>query len=130
MSTAAQTVVTPSSLSQPRLLLHLEGLALFIGAVALYWSEGFSGWWFALLLLVPDLSMVGYLRNPKFGASVYNAVHTYLTAAILLGIGWGFDNNTALQLGLILAVHISADRTLGYGLKYATEFKSTHLQRL
>ncbi len=121
---------TTASLSQPRLLLHLEGLAIFIGAVALYWTEGFSGWWFALLFLVPDLSMVGYLRNPQLGATVYNAIHSYVTAGILLGIGWGGEIDLLLQLGLILAAHISADRILGYGLKYASAFKETHLQRV
>ena len=121
---------TTASLSQPRLLLHLEALAIFIGAVALYWTEGFSGWWFALLFLVPDLSMVGYLKTPQLGATVYNAIHSYVTAGILLGIGWGGEIDLLLQLGLILAAHISADRILGYGLKYASAFKETHLQRV
>lgn len=127
---AVSAAKSTPSLSQPRLLLHLEGFAIFIGAVALYWTEGFSGWLFALLILVPDLSMVGYLRNPQIGATVYNAVHTYVTAGILLGIGWGLENDLLLQLGLILAAHIGVDRALGFGLKYASAFKETHLQRV
>jgi len=33
-------------------------------------------------------------------------------------------------VGLIWLVHIGADRLLGYGLKYPTGFKDTHLQRV
>lgn len=124
------TQSTAPSLSQPRLLLHLEGLALFIGAVALYWTESFSAWVFALLLLVPDLSMVGYLRDPKIGATIYNLVHTYVTAGVMVGLGWGIESDLLLQLGLILTAHISMDRTVGYGLKYPDAFKSTHLNRV
>ncbi len=129
-SQTASIANTAPSLSQPRLLLHLEGFAIFIGAVALYWMEGFSGWLFALLLFVPDLSMVGYLKNPQIGATVYNAIHTFVTAGILLGMGWSLEIDLLLQLGLILAAHIGIDRTLGYGLKYVTAFKDTHLQRV
>jgi len=35
-----------------------------------------------------------------------------------------------MQLALIWLVHIGADRLLGYGLKYPTAFKDTHLQRV
>ncbi|GIK67361.1 MAG: hypothetical protein BroJett018_51550 [Chloroflexota bacterium] len=130
MSSQAASIAANPAISQPRLLLHLEGLAIFIGAVALYWTEGFSGWLFALLLFAPDLSMVGYLKNPQIGATVYNAIHTFVTAGILLGMGWSLEIDLLLQLGLILAAHIGIDRTLGYGLKYATAFKETHLQRV
>ncbi|MCQ3930678.1 MAG: DUF4260 domain-containing protein [Chloroflexi bacterium] len=129
-SQTASIANTALSLSHPRLLLHMEGLAIFIGAVAVYWTEGFSGWLFALLLFAPDLSMVGYLKNPQVGATVYNAIHTFVTAGILLGMGLSLEIDLLLQLGLILAAHIGIDRTLGYGLKYATAFKETHLQRV
>ena len=36
----------------------------------------------------------------------------------------------ALAPDLIWIVHIGVDRTLGYGLKYPTDFKDTHLQRV
>ncbi|PHB05583.1 DUF4260 family protein, partial [Bacillus pseudomycoides] len=32
--------------------------------------------------------------------------------------------------GLIWTAHIGMDRMLGYGLKYETDFKDTHIQRL
>jgi hypothetical protein len=34
-----------------------------------------------------------------------------------------------LPYGLIWIVHIGMDRMLGFGLKYPTGFKETHLQR-
>ena len=42
---------------------------------------------FALLLLVPDLSAIGYLRGPRLGAFVYNVVHDLATGAVVAGIG-------------------------------------------
>jgi len=35
-----------------------------------------------------------------------------------------------MALALILAAHIAAARALGYGLKYASGFKDTHLGRI
>jgi hypothetical protein len=33
-----------------------------------------------------------------------------------------------MAIGMICAAHIFFDRMLGYGLKYPTRFKDTHLQ--
>jgi hypothetical protein len=35
-----------------------------------------------------------------------------------------------IWIALIWAAHIGMDRMLGFGLKYPTEFKETHLQRV
>jgi hypothetical protein len=40
------------------------------------------------------------------------------------------DAETAVQLGLIWFAHIGVVRAIGYGLKYPTGFKDTHLQRV
>ena len=37
---------------------------------------------------------------------------------------------TAVQIALIWLAHIGMDRMLGYGLKYPTGFKDSHLQRV
>ena len=116
--------------SLPRLLLHTEGLAVFVGAIALYAQQ--SGEWgaFVLLLLTPDFSMVGYLHNPRIGAALYNLFHTYTLplalALIALSAGWSLG----VSLALIWLAHIGMDRTVGYGLKYADSFKETHFNRL
>ncbi len=86
--------------------------------------------WFLALFLVPDLSMVGYLATPRLGSLTYNIVHTYVTAAVLLGVAWVFHFPTALLAGLLLTAHIGMDRCLGFGLKYPTAFKDTHMQRV
>jgi hypothetical protein len=45
----------------PRLLLRLEGAALAAAALYAYHRVGASWWLFAALILVPDVSFVGYL---------------------------------------------------------------------
>jgi hypothetical protein len=35
-----------------------------------------------------------------------------------------------MQIALIWLAHIGLDRMLGYGLKYPTEFKDTHMQHV
>ena len=116
-------------LTSPGPLLRLEGLALAAGAAVLYAQQGGSWLLFALLFFLPDLSMAGYLAGPSFGAVCYNLVHQAVLPAILLVFGlWGHQS-AATSIGLIWLAHIGLDRLLGYGLKYATEFKDTHLSR-
>lgn len=119
-----------SSFSLPRLLLHGEGLVVFIGSILLYADQGYSGWVFVLLLLSFDLSMVGYLVNPRLGSWGYNLAHTYISPAVLLAVAWALDAPLGLQIALIWTAHIGMDRLVGYGLKYATSFKETHLERV
>jgi hypothetical protein len=114
----------------PRGLLHLEGLAILAGSLALYFDAGYG--WLALvvLFLAPDLSMLGYLGGPKVGALTYDVVHTFAGPVALGVVGVVGSYETALQIALIWLAHIGADRMLGYGLKYPTGFKDTHLQRV
>jgi hypothetical protein len=111
----------------PRPLLHLEGAAvLVLSLFAYHWSHG-SWLQIALLFLVPDVSMLGYLANTRLGAITYNAVHTYTGPLILAGYSFATARPTILSLSLIWIAHIGFDRMLGYGLKYPTRFKATHL---
>jgi Domain of unknown function (DUF4260) len=111
----------------PRLLLHLEGAAVLIASlVAYHWSHG-SWMQFALLFLAPDLAMLGYLGGVRAGAITYNAAHTY-TGPLALAVFDAASNRLAVfTLALIWIAHIGFDRMLGYGLKYPTRFKDTHL---
>ncbi len=79
------------SVMNPRPLLHLEGAAVLAVSVFAYHSGHGSWGLFALLFLMPDASMVGYLANAQIGAAVYNAVHTYL-GSVLLGAYFGLDS--------------------------------------
>jgi Domain of unknown function (DUF4260) len=114
----------------PRGLLRVEGLALFVGAVVLYFHFDYPWWLLLVLALAPDLSMVGYAAGPRFGAAVYDAAHTTVLPLALGLVGVLADSDVAVQLALIWLAHIGADRALGYGLKYSTHFKDTHLQRV
>jgi hypothetical protein len=87
-----------------------------------------GGWLeFVLLFLVPDVSMIGYVASPRVGSEIYNAVHTYVGPLALGGYSVWSDHSQALLLSLIWAAHIGLDRMLGFGLKYPTRFKDTHL---
>lgn len=114
----------------PRTLLRLEGLAVLVAATGIYFHQGFSGWLFAGLVLVPDLSMLGYLAGRRIGAAVYNLGHSY--GLPLAGVVWGLlePRPIVLVIGLIWAAHIGLDRLLGYGLKYGEGFGVTHLGRI
>jgi hypothetical protein len=112
-----------------RVWLQLEGLAAFCASLWLY-SQSQSGWLvFALLFLVPDLSLLGHLAGPRAGAAVYNLVHSYTLPLGLLLVGLGADGVLA-PLALIWTAHISLDRLVGFGLKYPTGFSDTHLGRI
>ena len=114
----------------PRVLLRVEGIAFGGSAIALYFDAGYPWWLFVALVLAPDLSMLGYLVGPAFGTASYNAAHTYSLPVVLAAIGVIVDADIAVQIGLIWIAHIGIDRALGYGLKYPTGFKDTHLQRV
>ena len=114
-----------------RILLRIEGLAVGLAATGAFFLAGGRPLLFVALILLPDLSMAGYLLDSTWGSRTYNAVHTYaLPAALLL---WGFWSGTSLAtvVALVWIAHIGGDRALGYGLKSAdADFGTTHLQRL
>jgi hypothetical protein len=85
---------------------------------------------FAALWLVPDLSMLGYLYSPCWGARIYNAVHTYVLPAVLVLFALASRTDMLLPIALIWINHIGIDRMMGYGLKYSNGFGWTHLGRL
>ena len=113
-----------------KILLRLEGLTLFAGMVLLYDVWGGSWWVFALLFLVPDLSFIAYLSDPKSGAIVYNAAHSYMAPVALLTTGFAIGEPLVLSIAMIWLAHIGIDRALGYGLKYQSGFGFTHLGRI
>lgn len=116
-------------LTKPSFLLRVEGFAVLTVSFAAY--HELNGNWLAffLLFLWPDLFMVGYLVNVRVGAALYNLVHTEV-GPLFLGAAAVFEQwHNALLFALIWVAHIGVDRALGFGLKYPTFFKDTHLQR-
>ncbi len=115
------------SLTRPTLLLRVEGGALLLAALVLYGQTGGNWLLFVLLLLAPDLSMLGYQAGNATGAAVYNLAHTEVFPALLGAAGLLAGQPMLLALALIWFAHIGMDRVLGYGLKYPSGFKQTHL---
>jgi hypothetical protein len=113
----------------PLTLLRLEGAAALAGATMAYRALG-GGWAvFALLFLLPDLSMLGYLAGRRVGAACYNTAHSYLGPALLAAFGATSNAHVPLCVACIWTAHVGFDRLLGYGLKYGTSFGDTHLGR-
>jgi hypothetical protein len=114
----------------PKYILRAEGLAVLALAAYLFWHGGYSWILFAALFLVPDVSMLAYLINPRIGAASYNAVHSYIGPVIVGCVGLVAGIPLCVAVALIWAAHIGFDRVLGYGLKYPTAFADTHLGRI
>jgi hypothetical protein len=115
---------------KPRFILHLEGAVVLVLACVVYQRLHGSWVWFGLLILTPDVSMVGYLVNSVVGAVCYNIGHTYVGPLILLAVFWGLGNSIGYLFCLIWIAHIGMDRMLGYGLKYPSGFGENHLRRV
>jgi hypothetical protein len=113
-----------------KLLLHIEGLVVLALSVYFYFHLQFNWIVFVVLLLAPDLSALGYLKNVKVGSVLYNLFHTYTITVVTMICGLLIHNNNVLMISLIWIAHIGMDRMLGYGLKYPTKFQDTHLNRV
>jgi hypothetical protein len=114
----------------PGALLRLEGLLLLAATLAVYGGLGVSWWWFAGLLLAPDVGLLGYLVGDRVGATAYNLTHTLSLPVVLGLIGLTTGGTGPLAAAAIWAAHIGMDRALGYGLKYPGDVRDTHLQRV
>ena len=114
----------------PRLLLRVEGLAVAAAAVALYFYDDHPWWLLLVLALAPDLALLGYVTNARAGAALYDFAHTYVWPVALASAGVITNAGLAVALGLIWLTHIGVDRAVGYGLKYPSGPKETHLQRV
>ncbi|MEH7457467.1 DUF4260 domain-containing protein [Bacillus sp. JJ1127] len=111
-------------------IIHMEGLMVLVASIYMYSLCDFSWFIFFLLLLAPDVSMLAYFLNDQAGAMVYNLFHTYVVSILLILIGMFLNLDVMLMSGLIWTAHIGMDRMFGYGLKYKTGFKDTHIQKL
>jgi hypothetical protein len=108
-------------------IIKLEELGLFLFGIYLFSQLNFDWWWFLVLILAPDFSMIGYLFGNKYGAFLYNVFHHKGIAILIYLLGIHFSNDLIQLTGIILFAHSSMDRMLGYGLKYESGFKFTHL---
>ncbi len=108
-------------------LLKIEELFLFILGILAFSQLSFAWWWFLILILLPDIGMLGYLFGSKTGAFTYNLFHHRGIAVCIYVLGIYLQKEIVEMAGIILFAHIAMDRIFGYGLKYVKGFKYTHL---
>ena len=126
-SPSPQTGVTQGAV---RTWLRLEGLAAFGAGLALFGTAG-GNWLFVIpLLLVPDLSAIGYLASPRIGTFTYNLFHNWVPGLVVLGLGVWLASPALQLMAAILIAHVGMDRAVGYGLKLPSSFQDTHLGRM
>jgi len=113
---------------KPRAWLRVDGVVLLVASVILLALTHQHWWIYPALFFVPDVFMIGYIRSTKVGALCYNAGHSYFLPSLLVLYGW--HHHLVLVIGLIWLGHVGFDRMAGYGLKYDTDFKLTHLGSL
>ena len=114
----------------PKMWLRAEGAAFLAAGTGLYLHLGGAALWLVPLLLVVDVSMVGYLVGPRPGALIYNLAHNWALGVTVLGLAWALGSPAIALVGAIVVAHVGMDRAAGYGLKYPTAFSDTHLGRL
>jgi Domain of unknown function (DUF4260) len=116
--------------SKPGILLRIEGGCLLALSI-LYYREIHASWiLYVILLLAPDLAMLGYLHGIRTETISYNIIHTLTGPLLLIGFAVIGKSPQLLPYGLVWTSHIGLDRLLGFGLKYPTQFSDTHLQRI
>jgi hypothetical protein len=113
--------------TKPEILLRIEGA--FDLALSLIFFQAIQGNWllFILLLLVPDLAILGYLRGARLGTVCYNLAHTLVGPFLIVAYAYLTKSLWLLSYALIWTAHVGLDRMLGFGLKYPTRFADTHL---
>jgi hypothetical protein len=111
-------------------VIRLEALFVFIFSLYCYFLFGGNWLLFFAIWIIPDIGMIGFLKNKKLGAICYNITHTYLFSISFIIAGYFLNHDLLLALGFIFTNHIGLDRFLGFGLKYSSGFKDTHIQHL
>lgn len=132
VSAAATSVPRTAGLAplRPVPLQRLEGAAMAGLASGLYAGSDASWWLFAVLLLAPDLGMLGYLAGPRVGAATYNLTHGLVLPLALAAVGLWASSAVLVAAALVWVAHVGIDRALGYGLKHPSGFADTHLGRV
>lgn len=108
-------------------VLKLEELAMLLLGIYVFGFLYYEWWWFPILFLAPDLGMIGYMFGNKAGAFLYNLFHHKGLAIMIYLTGFFFFVPVLQLVGVIMFSHAAFDRLLGYGLKYESGFKYTHL---
>ncbi|MDD7886800.1 DUF4260 domain-containing protein [Flavivirga sp. 57AJ16] len=111
-------------------LLKLEEVGMFLLSIILFNQLDYPWWVFPACLLLPDISMIGYVMNLRIGAWIYNFFHHKLAVIITFIMGIWLNESVITLAGVILLGHSAMDRMFGIGLKYKDRFTHTHLSRI
>ena len=111
-------------------MVRIENGFAFAISFCIYMHLDFPIWLFFVLLLFPDITMIGYAINKKIGAIVYNFGHSFILPLLLALCYLYFSKDYLLIISIICIAQIFMDRLLGFGLKYQESFNKTHIQRL
>ena len=79
---------------------------------------------------LPTSRLLAYVLGPSVGAAAYNLLHNLVLPIALGTASFFWDSDWGVAVALIWLTHIGVDRLVGYGLKYPTSPKDTHLQRV
>jgi hypothetical protein len=116
---------------RPTTFLRVEALALGLAAAGAYVASGYDLLLFVVLVLLPDVSIAGYLAGRRIGSLCYNVAHVLVGPLAVLAWGFWAGEGLAVAAGLAWLAHVGADRGMGLGLKYDDEpFRETHLQHV
>lgn len=110
-----------------KISLKIEEFLMFVLGVYLFSLLPYQWWWFLILILTPDIGMIGYLFGNQTGALMYNLFHHKGVAIAIYLLGAYLSSPIMQLIGVILFAHSAMDRIMGYGLKYDKGFKYTHL---
>lgn len=108
-------------------IIRLEEAAILGLSIYLLSLIHVDWWWYLILLIGPDISMLGYLAGNKTGAFCYNLFHHKAVAIAVFITGLLLPHILVQVIGIVLFGHSSMDRMVGYGLKHVQSFKHTHL---
>ena len=90
-------------------IVRIENGFAFVISFYIYMHLDFPIWWFFVLLLVPDITMIGYAINKEIGAIVYNFGHSFILP-LLFAIGYfSFSKDYLLIVSIIWLAHIFMD---------------------
>lgn len=127
-----------------RYFVKLEYIFASILVALFYLLVGeFDWWWLIVLFPLFDISLVGYMMNPRVGAITYNIVHSFAGPAILacvyvVTVGHTaadearvFTSDSLLLFTILVWIfHICVDRALGFGMKHVEGAGYTHLGKV
>lgn len=116
-----------SYMNMPILFQRIEGGAILLAFTFIYWLLGLDTWLFLLLFFSFDVSLLGYVINPRVGAISYNTVHSFVGPSVLIAAGLYTSSLPAAAFALIWFAHLGFDRMIGFGLMYPDEFGNSHL---